>query len=125
MADYDPDTFYNLYSYCIHNLRDTLIKVEDLKINDAAKKNYKEFKRSFLKGEASGNFNKKADEILAKKLKESLTDIKKPLIGYSQKVYISWVGPKGEKITERNLVFYTVKLEVVNFANCETATKGN
>lgn len=115
MMEYDTSKFYELYLFLIETKMDSLIKIEDLNLNEEVKNIYSQFKASILEGEQINQFNYQQDKIYSDSIKLILTNSEKPQIGYNQTVIMMGKSNKGRKKESEIYIEYNNSLEVILF----------
>ncbi len=106
MMEYDTSNFYESYLYLIEIKMDTLIKLEELNINQKVKNIYSQFKASILEGKQIGQFNYQQDKIYSDSIKSMLTNSEKKKIGYNQTVTIIKKSKKKRKKERKIYIDY-------------------
>jgi hypothetical protein len=119
MLEYDTTKFYNSYMYQTKYLRDTLIKISTLNLNQDVKDVYSKFRRSILDGEKQGKFHYKEDNAYSEKLKIIINQTNPPKIGYYQTAVMLAQFPNGKKEENKILITYNNDLEPIDFVIIE------
>ena len=115
MMEYDTSKFYELYLFLIETNMDSLIKIEDLNLNQEVKNIYSQFIASILEGDRIGQFNYQQDKIYSDSIKLILQNSEKPQIGYNQTVILIKKSKRGRKKKSEIYIQYNNSLELILF----------